>query len=64
MTKRTNKKLDLLERHEKLTPEVRNRLEQKKKILEKDLAFIDGLLKKPTLDVEKKEPEKKRKELK
>lgn len=47
MTKRSNKKLDLLDRHEKLTPEVKNRLEQRKKKLLKDLNFINKLLEKP-----------------
>ena len=51
MAKRSNKKLKLLERHEKLTPEVRGNLEQIRKRLRKELDFIEKLLKKPTIDM-------------
>ena len=62
MAKRSIKKFDLLARHEKLTPVVKNQLKQMKKHLEKKLGFIDNLLKKPTLEV-KKEAKKEREEL-
>ncbi len=49
MAKRTDRKFSLLERHERLTPEVKNRLEQKRGRLQKKIDHIDGLLRKPTL---------------
>ena len=57
MTKRSNKRFKLLDRYKELTSEVRNQLEQKKKALEKDLAYIDKLLLKPTLEPKNKEEE-------
>jgi len=57
MVKRSDKKFKLLERHEKLTPEVKNMLEQKERRLQKELDHVRELLKKPTL-------KKKREELK
>jgi len=55
MTRRSGKKLILLEKYEKLTPEMKNLIEQKKKALEKTLKYYDKLLLKPTLEPKKKE---------
>ena len=57
MAKRSVKKFRMLDRHERLTPEVKNRLEQRRKVLTKELDEVDNLLRKPTL-------KKKREELK
>lgn len=53
MAKRSDRKFRLLERHQRLTPEVRNRLEQRKAFLRKELDYVDGLLEKLTLKVRK-----------
>lgn len=45
----------MLDRHEKLTPEVRNRLEQRKDRLQKELDDINRLLEKPTLKRKREE---------
>ncbi len=65
MTKRSKKNFKLLEQHEKLTPEVRDRLLQDKKRLQKELDFIEKLLKKPitTKGAAQAQKKKKRKAL-
>jgi hypothetical protein len=55
MAKRSIKKFKLLDRHEKLTPEVRNRLEQRKGTLQKELDDVERILKKPTLKKKREE---------
>lgn len=57
MAKRSDKKFNLLEKHEKMTPEVRNKLEQKRRRLRKKLDFIEKLLKKPILEANNKREE-------
>ena len=56
MTKRTRKKFLKIEHHEKLTPEVKEMLKNKRKQLtvkyEEEVRFIDRMLKKPTLKKE------------
>lgn len=60
MAKERIKKIKLLEKYEKLTPEVKNRLEQDKKRLRKELDFVEKLLMKPTITKEAAQVEKKK----
>ena len=52
MAKRSIENFKSLEKYETLTPEVKNRLGQDKKRLQKELAFVEKLLEKPTITKE------------